>query len=263
MGKQLSNLDFNSQAKIVNLPNPTNAQDAATKSYVDSAVEGISWKDAVRAASTANINFASLPSTIDGITMVNGDRFLAKDQSTGSQNGIYIWSSIGGAATRSADASTGAELEQAVVVVEEGGSNGGTSWRQTAVNFTIDSGSNAWTAFISGGAAASESTAGIAEIATQSEVNTGSDDTRFITPLKLANYSAKKLKAVGTIGDGSNTQIDVTHNLGSRDLIVQLRTTASPYDLVMCDIEALDNNTTRFKFAAAPTSAQYSYVILG
>jgi hypothetical protein len=46
------NLDLNSAAKIVNAPNPTAAQDVATKAYVDSAVEGLSWKDSVRATLT-------------------------------------------------------------------------------------------------------------------------------------------------------------------------------------------------------------------
>jgi len=90
--------------------------------------------------------------------------------------------------TRSLDASTSAELEQAVTTVEEGTSAGAT-FRQTTINFTLDSGSVTWTSFGTAAGAASESTAGIAEIATQGETDTGTDDARFVTPLKLKTAS--------------------------------------------------------------------------
>src|SRR5215218_7068057 len=96
-------LDFNSVARLLNLPDPSAAQHAATKAYVDSAVEGLNWKDSVRAATAANINLSSPGSTIDGVSMSSGDRFLAKDQTTASENGIYIWNGAAVAATRAAD----------------------------------------------------------------------------------------------------------------------------------------------------------------
>lgn len=92
MSKQiLSDLDFNSAARILNLPDPTLAQHPATKAYVDSAVEGLAWKDSVRVATVANITLSGPGATIDGVAMAANDRVLVKDQSTASQNGIYIW----------------------------------------------------------------------------------------------------------------------------------------------------------------------------
>lgn len=258
---QLSNLDFKNAAKIVNLPDPSGAQDAATKAYVDANIEGMAWKDSVRAASTANINLASPGAAIDGVTMAANDRFLAKNQSTGAENGIYIWNGAAVAATRSPDASTAAELEAAVVNVEEGTTNAGTQWRQTAVNFTLGSGAVAWTTFGTSAPAASETTSGIAELATQAETDAGTDDLRIVTPLKLKTSPFAARSVTGTLGDGSAVSIAITHNFATRDVDVVLYRNSSPWDTVYCDQERTDANTVTFKFAVAPTSAQYAYRI--
>lgn len=260
--KILVDLDFNSSTRPINLPTPTAAGDAASKAYVDANIEGIAWKDSVRVASVANINLASPGATIDGITMANGDRFLAKDQSTGSQNGIYVYNGTATPATRAADASTSNELEGAVVTVEEGTSAGAT-FRQTQVNFTIDSGTVTWTAFGTSAPAASETVAGIAELATQGETDTGTDDARIVTPLKLANWSGRKRKFTANVGDNSATTYNVSHNFATRDVQVQVYRNSTPWDNVECDIERSDTNTVNLKFAAAPTTNQYSVVILG
>lgn len=79
----------------------------------------------VRGASTANIaDLSAASTTIDGITYVNGERFLAKNQSTASQNGIYVWSGISagaGVLTRAEDANGSAEVVAGMLVhVSEG-----------------------------------------------------------------------------------------------------------------------------------------------
>ena len=112
--------------KITGLGTPTDGTDAATKNYVDSAAQGIDWKASVRAATTANVTLASdleNGDTLDGVTLATGDRILVKDQSTGSQNGIYVVKASG-APDRSTDADTGAELtSNFAVFVEEGTAN--------------------------------------------------------------------------------------------------------------------------------------------
>ena len=65
------------------------------------------------------------------------------------------------------------------------------------------------------------------------------------------------------VGDNNATVIDVTHNLGTRDVICQLVTKASTYDAVMTDWVAKDANTVTFTFAVKPTSAQYRAIITG
>ena len=109
--------------KITGLGTPTDATDAATKAYVDSAAQGIDWKASVRAATTANVTLASAlenGDTLDGVTLATGDRVLVKNQSTGSENGIYVVKSSG-APDRSTDADLAAELtSNFAVFVEEG-----------------------------------------------------------------------------------------------------------------------------------------------
>lgn len=107
--------------KITGLGNPTNDQDAATKIYVDGAVQGVDAKASVRVATTANITLANTQ-TIDGISLVAGDRVLVKDQTTQANNGIYEVVS-GGSWTRTTDANTYDELVHAFVFVEEGSTN--------------------------------------------------------------------------------------------------------------------------------------------
>ena len=144
--KVLTDLDFNSASRVTNLAAPSSSGDAATKSYVDSLVEGLAWKDSCRVATQSNINLSSPGATIDGVTMASQDRVLVRSQSTASQNGIYVWNGSSSAMTRSLDANTFAELEQAVTTVEEG-TSAGTSYRQDQVNGTIDSSTVTWQTF--------------------------------------------------------------------------------------------------------------------
>lgn len=263
MSKQvLSDFDFNNAARIVNLPDPTLAQHPATKAYVDSAVEGLAWKDSVRVASTANLTITGPGATIDGVTMSANDRVLLKDQTTASQNGLYIWNGAAVTMTRAADANTFAELEQAVVTVEEG-TSAGASFRQTAVNGTIDSTSVTWTSFGTSAAAATETTAGVLEIATQSETDTGTDDLRAITALKLNNWSGRKRKATATFGDGSATSFNIDHNFNTRDVQVEVYRNSGNYDSVLCDVTRPSVNRVTLTFAAAPAASAFNVVVLG
>ena len=116
--------------KLTNLADPVNAQDAATKNYVDSTAQGLDVKASVRCATTANIATLSGLLTVDGITVVSGDRVLVKDQSTQSQNGIYVASATAWA--RSSDMDVYAEFPGAFTFVEEGTTWADTGWVCTA-----------------------------------------------------------------------------------------------------------------------------------
>ncbi|MEN9925184.1 MAG: hypothetical protein RL268_1310 [Pseudomonadota bacterium] len=111
---------LNSQ-RITGLADPTAAQDAATKNYVDLTVQGLDPKASVKAASTANIASLSGAMTIDGVALVAGDRVLVKDQNTTSANGVYVVAA--GAWARADDLSTWAEHVAAYLFVEQGAVN--------------------------------------------------------------------------------------------------------------------------------------------
>ena len=118
--KFFTDLDLQSVSKVINVPSPSANGDAVPKSYVDTLVEGLAWKDSCRVATQSNINLSSPGATIDGISMASLDRVLVRSQTTASQNGIYVWNGSAVAMTRALDANTFAELEQAVTSVEEG-----------------------------------------------------------------------------------------------------------------------------------------------
>ncbi len=263
MGRPVhTDLDFNSVSRILNLPDGTDPQHPATVAQLNAAVEGLAWKDSARAGTTGNIDLASPGATIDGVSMSANDRVLVKDQTAAEDNGLYIWNGAAVAMTRAADMSVAAEFEAAVVTVEEGTTNAGTTWRQTAVNITVDTTSVVFTSFGTSVPSATETVAGTAELATQAETDTGTDDQRIVTPLKLktSKWAAKAHQA--NIGDGSATQYDVTHNFGTRDVIVQVIRNSGNYDEILCDISRTDTNTVRLNFSSAPSSNQFRVLII-
>lgn len=152
LGRQ-TDLNANSNV-ITNVATPSAGTDAANKAYVDNATAGLSWKAAVRVATTANGTLASSfanGSTVDGVTLATGDRILLKNQSTAADNGIYTVNASG-APTRATDADTAAEILQAAMFVQEGTANADTAWvLSTNAPITLGSTSLTFSQF-SGGA---------------------------------------------------------------------------------------------------------------
>jgi len=142
--------------KITGLAEPTAGTDAATKNYVDNAVQGLDPKPSVVAASTANqalSGITTLPG-IDGQVIAVGDRVLLKNQTTAHQNGIYVltgnaasWSFV-----RATDADSWDELISAYVWVEKGTNNADTGWVCTVDRGgTLGSSAIAWNQFAGAG----------------------------------------------------------------------------------------------------------------
>jgi hypothetical protein len=140
--------------KVTNLADPTLAQDAATKNYVDNAVAGMTWKAAVNVLAVADVPLTGGATlTIDGHAVSNGYRVLLIGQTTGTENGIYTVAGIGStyALTRATDADTYQELIGAAVFVEEGTTYANTGWLQSNHYLTSFSGQT-WVQFSGAGA---------------------------------------------------------------------------------------------------------------
>ena len=141
-------VDANSK-RITSVGNPTSAQDAATKAYVDSVASGLDVKQSVRAASTGNLTLSNTQ-TVDGVVLVATNRVLVKNQTTASQNGVYLVVS-GGSWTRATDFDSDAEVTSgAFTFVEEGTVNENTGWTLTTDGaITVDTTSLAFSQFSS------------------------------------------------------------------------------------------------------------------
>ena len=133
-------------ASATNLP--VGGNDLTNKTYVDAALAGISWKQPVLAATTTNITLSGAQ-MVDGVSVVAGDRVLVKDQSTASQNGIYI---VGTPWTRSDDANSWDELVSALVFVESGGLAGSAWYCYVQPGGTLGSTAVTWSNFQVAGA---------------------------------------------------------------------------------------------------------------
>lgn len=246
----------------VTVPTPSGGTDAANKTYVDNAVQGLSWKQAVRVASTANVTIASAlvnASTMDGVTLATGDRVLLKDQSTGSQNGIYIVAASG-AASRATDADTSAEVDSMSVFVEAGTVNADTVWALTTNDPVLGTTALVF-AQVNGGTvpAASTSVAGKVQLATQAEAQAKTDSAKALTAASVADFARKY---TGTIGNGALTDIPVTHGLGSQYVTAQVFDATSGAQ-VEADVVLTSSTVVTFSFAVAPTTNQYRVVITG
>lgn len=286
--------------KVTGLSAPSAGSDAATKTYVDQLVNGTDWKASVRVASTANVNIASAPAAIDGVTLAVNDRVLLKSQTTGSQNGIYVFNGAGSAMTRAEDANVSAEVTGGMAVwVNEGTANGNTTWilttddpivlDTTALTFTQFGAGSAYTAdgttLTLTGTVFSINTAyvGQASITTLGTITTGTWNATLIgltyggTGANASTDAGKltarqNLKAAGkygpvTIGDGSTTSFPITqatHGLASDGSIVAVVRDATTGAEVDVDVTVNNGNgTVTLGFAVAPATNAYRVTLLG
>tara|TARA_Y100000401_G_scaffold117574_1_gene127286 strand:+ start:7795 stop:9282 length:1488 start_codon:yes stop_codon:yes gene_type:complete len=114
-----ANFSFSGQLRYTG--SDTNTQGIATRGYVDSVAAGLDPKDSCKVATTANITLSGTQ-TIDGVAVAADDRVLVKDQSTASQNGIYICAA--GSWSRSSDMAAGSDAAGASFFIEQGSENG-------------------------------------------------------------------------------------------------------------------------------------------
>lgn len=262
MPKFLSGVDLNNQ-KIVNLADPSASTDAVNLQYVQNLIRGLVIKDAVRVASTTTIVIAVPGATIDGVTMVSGDRVLEKDNVVASARGIYVWNGAAVPMTRALDADSGTELQPGTIVyVTEGTVNADRAYAITSdAAITIGTTSMTWTQF--GGGSSYTSGNGIsissniitAVAAPSGGLSVSGSGIGIDTSIVSRKYSV-------TIGNGSSTSIAVNHALGTKDVVWAVRQ-VSDDAYVIPDAVSTDTNNITFTFATAPSLSSLRATVIG
>ena len=236
-------------SRITSVTDPTGAQDAATKAYVDAVKSGFDPKDSVVMATTANLNYtysngssgvgATLTASGNGAVTIDGvatdtvnERVLVKDQSTAAQNGIYYVSTASGASatlvlTRATDADTASELSSgSFAFVEQGTTNADAAFvmtQDTAITF----GSTAvnWTQFSGAG----QITAGDALTKSGNTIHFADDNITLEVSSDTARIKGISATAVGDllIGAASNAGYTALAKPSSNNALLTMGTSGS------------------------------------
>lgn len=273
---------LNSQ-RITSLADPSSGTDAANKQYVDNARAGIAGvKDPVRVATQSNVTLSGPGASVDGVTLSNGDRFLAAGQSTGSQNGIYVFNGSGSAATRATDADSTGEVQDGTLVAVSEGTYAGAQYIQTA---TPSGAPGSWTqTWIVYNTAGNSYTAGAGltltgstfdVVAADGSLTVNADNiTVGLVPVSKggtnattaanarANLGATTKYAANNTALTAGVASNITHSLGTLDVIVQVHEISGGAKVEL-DIVVVDSNTISIKADVAYSADALRVVVIG
>lgn len=269
--------------KLTNLGTPVSAADAATKQYVDDVAQGLNIHAASYAATTANLNAtysngtsgvgatltnagANAAFSVDGVSPSLNARILVKNQTTTSQNGIYVLSTVGDGSTpwvltRATDFDSAVEIAGGdFTFVDAGSTLANTGWvcvdEVTTVGtdpivFQQFSGAGTYTAS-NGVQLVGSNFSGV--VVASGGLSVGASGFELDTTIAVRKYAAN-------VGDGTATTYTVSHNLGTKDVIVSVYDNSSPYAEVICDVQHTSTSAITLLFSVAPTSNQYRVVV--
>jgi hypothetical protein len=269
--------------KITNLATPTLSTDAATKGYVDGVAEGLHIHAASYAATTANLNAtysngtAGVGATLtnagtqaafatDGVSPSINARILVKNQTTTSQNGIYTLTTVGTVSTnwvltRATDFDTAAEISGGdFTFVDAGSTLANTGWVSVDEVTTVGTDPIVFQQF--SGAGTYTASTGVlltgtnftGVVVASGGLSVGASGFELDTTIAVRKYAAN-------VGDGSATTYTVSHNLGTKDVIVSVYDNSSPYAELICDVQHTSTTAITLLFSVAPTSNQYRVVV--
>ena len=234
-------VSFNSQ-NITNVADPVNAQDAATKGFVEATAQGLDVKDSCVAATTANITISTALNngdTLDGVTLSTNDRVLVKDQSTSSQNGIYV---VGSSPTRADDLATGANAAGMFTFVEQGTVNADNGFVCTSNSGSAVVGTNNLTFAQFSGAGQITAGDGLSKSGNTLSVDLKANGGLVIESteiaVKLDASSITGTLAVGDGGTGATSASGARTNLG-----LVIGTDVEPHSDKLTELATMNQNT--------------------
>ena len=200
----------------------TLATSGSIKSYIDTNVGGLGNLEGAWSAASGTFPVGSTPSA-------------------GTKKGDYWYVSVAGT-TGGVAFNVGDVI---IAKIDSASTSSAADWIQLEVNRDQ----------------ATETVLGVSRIATQTEANTGTNDTAYITPLKLATLLANSVGGyAANVGNASATSFTVTHNLGTRDVTVLIYDNAT-YEQVYADVVMTSTTVVTVSFATAPASNAYRVVI--
>ncbi|TGT76703.1 MULTISPECIES: DUF2793 domain-containing protein [unclassified Mesorhizobium] len=260
---QDSGVAISTDATLGSNSNSKAPTEQAVKGYVDGRVTGLSWKKAVRAATTGALpantysngtsgvgatltgNSNGALSAQDGVTLVANDDLLVKDEATGANRGIYTLTQVGDGShpyilTRRTDADAGAELVNASVYVSEGTTLADTQWTCTTnATITVGTTSLAFTQAGIGGFIPASTT----------EVLTGTDTSKGVTPDALAALWEKgsDVASAGTVSLGEGGFFHITGTTTITDIDWATAKDGRPAWVIFDGALTLTHNSTTLK----------------
>lgn len=216
--------------KLINVLDPTVAQDAATKSYVDASIStfsgGLVFKGKVRAATATNVSITSAPATIDGVTPTAGDVFLLMGQTTGTENGPRVWTAAGAAMNLPSNWDTTSDATPGSLWVVQQGTYDNQLAIMTNDAFTLGTSTAAFV---------------------------------FLNPAAAADNDVGYSETCPAVSAGGAWAVN--HNLGTKLLQISVFRSASPYDDVEVAITRDTTNQINIKPDVATVSGEYTVVV--
>ena len=241
MAAPTGSVSLNSQT-ITNLSDPVNTQDAATKGFVEATSQGLDVKDSCKVATTGNITISTALNsgdTLDGVTLADNDRVLVKDQSTASQNGIYI---VGSSPSRSSDLASGADAAGMFTFVEQGTVNADNGFVCTSNKGSAVVGTNNLTFAQFSGAGQITAGNGLDKSGNTISVDLKSNGGLVIESTEIAvDLSASSITGTLAVSDGGTGSTSAS---GSRtNLGLVIGTDVEPHSDKLTELATMDQTT--------------------